>query len=241
MIPYYVRSPSIHQHKRSQANATLTSAELDIEELAAAQEPSTSSAHPTSSTYALQQQIASLRQQLAASQSAVREQKIFLEKEFQNRFLATPSSSATQDDNVKIVGEKGKKRDDDTHYFNSYSQNEIHEIMLKDAVRTEAYRDFILSNNSSSASKDNNIFKDKIVLDVGCGTGILSMFCARAGAKRVYGLDASDIAYKAMKNVRENNLDGVVKIVKGKLEDLPDEEFDKVDIIVSEWMGYLLL
>lgn len=35
--------------------------------------------------------------------------------------------------------------------------------MLKDAVRTNAYRDFIYDNK--------HIFKDKVVLDIGCGTG----------------------------------------------------------------------
>ena len=53
--------------------------------------------------------------------------------------------------------------------------------MLKDAVRTDSYRDFIYDNKG--------IFKDKVVLDVGCGTGILSMFCAKAGAKKVIAVD----------------------------------------------------
>jgi protein arginine N-methyltransferase 1 len=52
--------------------------------------------------------------------------------------------------------------------------------MLKDEVRTGKYQAAILHNA--------NLFKDKVVLDVGCGTGILSMFCAQAGAKKVIGV-----------------------------------------------------
>lgn len=50
----------------------------------------------------------------------------------------------------------------------------------------------------------------QLVLDVGCGTGILSMFCAKAGAKQVIGVDNSDIIDKARANVFENQLDSVI-------------------------------
>uniref|UniRef100_A0A8C7IDH1 Protein arginine N-methyltransferase 8-B-like n=1 Tax=Oncorhynchus kisutch TaxID=8019 RepID=A0A8C7IDH1_ONCKI len=51
--------------------------------------------------------------------------------------------------------------------------------MLKDEVRTLTYRNAMYHNK--------HMFKDKIVLDVGSGTGILSMFAANAGARHVYG------------------------------------------------------
>lgn len=77
--------------------------------------------------------------------------------------------------------------------------------MLKDTVRTDAYRDFIYDNKG--------LFKDKIVLDVGCGTGILSMFCARAGAKRVIAVDNSNIIQKARENVYKNGFEQVITYV----------------------------
>jgi len=61
--------------------------------------------------------------------------------------------------------------------------------MLKDTVRTLAYQRAIEANPQA--------FKDKIVLDIGCGTGILSIFAARAGAKHVYAIDNAEIALYA--------------------------------------------
>lgn len=122
--------------------------------------------------------------------------------------------------------------DPSRYYWESYAGNDIHETMLKDAVRTDAYRDFIYHNK--------HLFKGKTVLDIGCGTGILSMFCAKAGAAKVLAVDASAIIAKARENVFRNGLDSVITCIHGKMEEvtLP---VDKVDIIVSEWMGYCLL
>jgi len=118
------------------------------------------------------------------------------------------------------------------YYFDSYSHFGIHEEMLKDFVRTDTYRKSIVDNK--------HLFQGKVVLDVGCGTGILSMFAADAGAKHVYGIDCAEIATTARKIVAENGFAERITIIKGKVEDitLPVE---KVDIIISEWMGYFLI
>lgn len=119
------------------------------------------------------------------------------------------------------------------YYFDSYAHFGIHEEMLKDEVRTLTYRNSMYYNK--------HLFRGKTVLDVGCGTGILSMFAAKAGAARVIGIECSNIAQHAQTIVKANKLDHIITIVKGKVEEveLPDG-IQKVDIIISEWMGYCL-
>lgn len=122
----------------------------------------------------------------------------------------------------------------DEGYFDSYSYNDIHQTMLQDTVRTDAYRDFIYDNK--------HLFKDKVVLDVGCGTGILSMLSAKAGAKHVFAIDNSAIIDKARQIASDNGLLSQISFVRGKVEDLHELPggVKEVDIIVSEWMGYCL-
>ncbi|KAG2634645.1 probable protein arginine N-methyltransferase 1 [Panicum virgatum] len=118
------------------------------------------------------------------------------------------------------------------YYFDSYSHFGIHEEMLKDIVRTKTYQNVITQSSF--------LIKDKIVLDVGAGTGILSLFCAKAGAKHVYAIECSQMADMANEIVKANGYSNVITVIKGKVEEI-ELPVPKVDVIISEWMGYFLL
>lgn len=129
---------------------------------------------------------------------------------------------------MKMVDE----RDDSKSYFTSYGDLSVHELMLKDKPRTLAYKQFIDDNKA--------LFKDKVVLDVGAGTGILSLFAASAGARKVFAVEASEISEICEKIVECNNLTNQISVIKGTIEDI-DLPVKEVDIIISEWMGFYLL
>jgi protein arginine N-methyltransferase 1 len=53
-------------------------------------------------------------------------------------------------------------------------------------------------------------------MDVGCGTGILSLFAAKVGARRVIAVESSDIADSAKQIMIDNKMDHIVTVVKGE-------------------------
>lgn len=146
----------------------------------------------------------------------------------------------------------------------------VQKDMMEDHKRTGAYHAAILNNR--------RCFEGKVVLDVGTGSGILAIFAAQAGAKKVYAVEATDMAKLAKKMVDSNSVRGpvtvshcctaraqhsaaphswwsphahtnahvacvqwsdVVEVIQGTVETVSLPE--KVDIIVSEWMGYFLM
>jgi SAM-dependent methyltransferase len=98
--------------------------------------------------------------------------------------------------------------------------------MVSDTFRTEAFARAI-----SQVVKPGDV-----VLDVGTGTGILAMLAARAGARKVYAVDQSEIARLATDLVRANGLEDIVRVFRGPSSALDIGE--KVDVLVSEWLGH---
>ena len=75
----------------------------------------------------------------------------------------------------------------------------------------------------------------KTVLDVGTGSGVLAIWAGMAGARRVYAVEATSKPLTADGTASEWQQD-VVVVLEGYMEKI--ELPEKVDVILSEWMGY---
>lgn len=71
-------------------------------------------------------------------------------------------------------------------------------------MRTQSYCSAILLNVPS--------FKGKVVLDLGTGSGILSMFMAKVQALKVFAVDEADILYNALDNFRYKSFN-IIKVI----------------------------
>jgi SAM-dependent methyltransferase len=113
------------------------------------------------------------------------------------------------------------------NYHMSYRDVAMHKVMLQDVIRTDAYE---------SAIKE-VVRPEHSVLDFGCGTGVLAMFAARAGANQVIAVDRSPFI-KTAKEIAQKNDFNNIDFYHDDDQSLQLDE--KVDVIVSEWMGHCL-
>lgn len=97
-------------------------------------------------------------------------------------------------------------------------------LMLRDSVRVMAYRAAIFQHAAG-----------KTVVDLGCGSGILSIFAAQAGAERVYAIEESAIAGLAQQMFAANGVGDRVSLLIGNSKDLALSE--RADVIVHEILG----
>ncbi|XP_061431306.1 LOW QUALITY PROTEIN: protein arginine N-methyltransferase 2-like [Lethenteron reissneri] len=145
-------------------------------------------------------------------------------------FGYVPARYFTERDPLQDLGEEDTWQDDE--YFNSYSKLKLQQEMLADRVRTETY--------GAVMKRSREWLRGKAVLDVGCGSGIISMLCAKhAQPSRVYAVEASELARLTEQVVRCNGMEDTVRVLQGRVEDV--ELPGSVDCLVSEWMGTCLL
>ena len=100
-----------------------------------------------------------------------------------------------------------------------------HARMLHDARRTGDYL----------AAIGKAVRPGDVVLDIGTGSGVLAIAAARAGARHVYAVEASDIAEVAARVFAANQVQDRVTLIPGwsRTIDLPEP----ADVLVSEIIG----
>lgn len=124
-------------------------------------------------------------------------------------------------------------------YFDSYGNLSVHALMLRDKPRVELY--------SQALAQSRPAIEGKIVIDVGSGTGILSMICARQCApKHVYAIEANRyIADLSRVIIEQNGLQDMITVINKPVEDVDLSDWkhpeEKASVIVSEWMGFYLV
>ena len=101
----------------------------------------------------------------------------------------------------------------------------IHVAMLNDQMRTSSFL----------AGIAETVKPGDVVVDIGTGTGVLALAAARAGADRVYAIEASAIGDVAQAIFEANGMADRITLLQGwsTLIDLPE----RADVLVSEIIG----
>jgi SAM-dependent methyltransferase len=110
-------------------------------------------------------------------------------------------------------------------FIENYDNPIIHRRMLRDRVRCEAYKRAI----------QHAVRAGDVVADLGAGTGILSIFAAQAGAKKVYAVEPTSTIAVAHRLIAQNGLADRIELIQDYMETVRLPE--KVDVITSEWIG----
>ncbi len=99
-------------------------------------------------------------------------------------------------------------------------------MLISDRARTGAYARAIRKV----------IRPGDVVLDLGCGTGILGLLALQAGASHVHAVDRHPILYVAEKLYRENGFGDRVTTYHSEISELRLRK--KVDLIVADLIGH---
>ncbi|NVM31476.1 MAG: methyltransferase domain-containing protein [Candidatus Helarchaeota archaeon] len=116
-----------------------------------------------------------------------------------------------------------------SHYFDNYKKQLN---LLLDRNRTLKYKYAIFK-----AVKEGDV-----VIDFGCGTGVLGFFALQAGASHVYAIEETSIIEYARRMAIKNNLEENITFIQKPGKEITAEDISgEVDVILSEPVSNLLL
>lgn len=104
-----------------------------------------------------------------------------------------------------------------------WSNTDFPYMCLLDKIRTLAFKEAI----------ETSVHNGDTVVDIGSGSGIMSLFAAKAGGAKVYAVEIDHTLAEALhKTAKANNFQSVIEVVEG---DAMEVELPKnVDVVVAE-------
>jgi protein arginine N-methyltransferase 1 len=144
--------------------------------------------------------------------------------------------------------EDGFDPNDKSTYFNEEDYikkigvvQEHNSYLLPSDVYTSIFDQHINTLSFRAAIEINSeFFEDKTVLVINSGIRLYSLFCAKAGARKVFSLEPNKTYFKFQKKiVQQNRYQDIIEVYSCDVEDIYDIGY--VDIIICEWMGNFLL
>lgn len=113
--------------------------------------------------------------------------------------------------------------------MNLFNSIQIHQKMIGDKERTLSYKNCI----------ERNVRPKDVILDLGCGTGILSFFAARKNPKKIYAVDISRrIIECAKKTAVLNGMDKRIEFIEADVKKVKLQ--GKIDVLIHEQIGNFL-
>ena len=135
------------------------------------------------------------------------------------------STYFSQEEYVKKIGVSEE-------HNNYLLPSEVYSSIFDQHISTLSFRAAIEINSE--------FFEDKNVLVINSGIGLYSLFCAKAGAKKVISLEPNKTYFKFQKKIIQlNRYQDIINVYNCDVEDIYNIE--KIDIIICEWMGNFLL
>lgn len=107
-----------------------------------------------------------------------------------------------------------------------WSLNESTFYCLYDRKRTLSFKKAI----------KNIVSKGDVVIELGAGSGVLSLFAADAGASKVYAVELDDTNARSLRNtIKANGYDDIIEVVQG--DALKYKPKFKADVIICEMIA----